>query len=100
MPRSFPCFVRRKNLEAMNRKFAATVAVLIVLLTSGAEELRAQLLPDVVLLKSGEKVEGRITEESGLSVTISTTTPTGKTGRMIARSEISGITRAPARTQI
>src|SRR5438270_8651800 len=82
----------------MNRKFAATVAVLIVLLTSGAEELRAQLLPDVILLKSGEKVEGRITEESGLSVTISTTTPTGKTGRMIARSEISGITRAPAVT--
>jgi hypothetical protein len=82
----------------MSRKFAATVAVLIVLLTSGAEELRAQLLPDVVLLKSGEKVEGRITEESGLSVTISTTTPTGKTDRMIARSEISGITRAPAMT--
>jgi hypothetical protein len=82
----------------MNRKFAATVAVLIVLLTSSAEELRAQLLPDVVLLKSGEKVEGRITEESGLSVRISTTTPTGKTDRMIARSEISGITRAPAMT--
>ena len=84
----------------MNRKFAATVAVLIVLLTSGAEELRAQLLPDVVLLNSGEKVEGRITEESGLSVTISTTTPTGKKDRMIARSEISGITRAPALTRM
>ena len=84
----------------MNRKFAATVAVLIVLLTSGAEELRAQLLPDVVLLKSGEKVEGQITEESDLSVTISTTTPTGKRDRMIARSEISGITRAPAMTRM
>ena len=84
----------------MNRKIAATVAVLIVLLTSGAEELRAQLLPDVVLLKSGEKVEGRITEESDLSVTISTTTPTGKRDRMIARSEISGITRAPAMTRM
>src|SRR5438874_857123 len=57
-----------KNLEAMNRKFAATVAVLIVFLTSGAEELRAQLLPDVVLLKSGEKVEGRITAESDLDL--------------------------------
>src|SRR2546421_2734012 len=89
-----------KNLEAMNRKFAATVAVLIVFLTSGAEELRAQLLPDVVLLKSGEKVEGRITEESDLSVTISTTTPTGKTDKIIARSEISGITRAPAITRM
>ena len=84
----------------MNRKFAATVAVLIVLLTSGAEELHAQFLPDVVLLKTGETVEGRITEESDLSVTISTTTPTGKRDRMIARSEISGITRAPAMTRM
>jgi hypothetical protein len=93
---AIPILRAGKNLEAMNRKFAATVAVLIVLLTSGA--VRAQLLPDVILLKSGEKVEGRITEESGLSVTISTTTPTGKTDRMVARSEISGITRAPAMT--
>jgi hypothetical protein len=81
----------------MNRTFAATVAVLIVFLRFGAEELRGQL-PDIVFLKSGEKVEGRITEESGLSVTISTTTPTAKTDRMIARSEISRISRAPAVT--
>src|SRR5207302_5173493 len=41
-----------------------------------------------------------ITDESGLSVTISTTTPTGKTDRIIAKSKISGITRAPAITRM
>ena len=61
----------------MNELFAA-VAALIALVVFGAPNARSQILADILVLKSGEKVEGRITEESEMSVTISTETPTGK----------------------
>lgn len=85
----------------MNKVFAA-VAVLIALIALGAQVVRSQILADALILNSGEKVEGRITAESDLSVTVSTDSSAGKVERMIPRSEISGITRseplAPAKT--
>jgi hypothetical protein len=85
----------------MNKLFAAA-AVMIAVVALGAQVARSQILADALILKSGEKVEGRITSESDLSVTISTDSSTGKAERMIPRSEISGITRseplAPAKT--
>ena len=69
------------------------VAALIALVLFGA---RSQILADILVLKSGEKVEGRITNESEMSVTISAETPTGQTGRMIPRAEISSLTRNEA----
>jgi hypothetical protein len=86
----------------MNSRFGAAVAALIALVVFGAQVARSQILADVLILKSGEKVEGRITAESDLSLTISTENSTGKAERMIPRSEISGVTRseplAPAKT--
>ena len=71
----------------MNELFAA-VAALIALVVFSAPIARSQILADVLTLNSGEKVDGRITAESDLSVTISTATSTGKPERMIPRSEI------------
>ncbi len=81
------------RFASMNSRFAAAVAVLILLAVFGARGARSQILADVLILKSGEKVEGRITSESDLSLMISTETATGKTERMIARSDILSITR-------
>lgn len=84
------------------KKLPVLVAVLIALVAFGAQVAPPQILADVLTLKSGERVEGRITAESDVSVTISTSTSTGKAERMIPRSEISGETRseplAPAKT--
>ena len=55
------------------------VAALIALVFFGARDARSQILADILVLKSGEKVEGRITNESEMSVTISAQTPTGQT---------------------
>lgn len=83
-------------------KLLAAVAPLIALVVFSAQIARSQILADVLTLNSGEKIEGRITAESDLSVTISTVTSTGKAERMIPRSEIVGETRseplAPAKT--
>ena len=54
---------------------------------------RCQILADIVILKSGEKVKGRITAESDMSVTISSETAMGKTERIIARSDVLEVTR-------
>jgi hypothetical protein len=86
-------YLQLMRFASMNSRFAAAVAVLIVLAVFGARVARSQILGDVLILKSGEKVEGRITTESEMSVVISTETATGKTERMIARSDISSITR-------
>ena len=75
-------------------KLSAAVAALIALVVFSAQVARSQILADVLTLKSGEKVDGRITAESDLSVTISTATSTGKAERMIPRSEILGETRS------
>ena len=86
----------------MNSRFGVAVAALIALVVFGARDARSQILADILVLKSGEKVEGRITNESEMSVTISAETPTGQTERMIPRAEISSLTRneplAPAKT--
>src|SRR6266516_362051 len=90
------------SFASMNSRFGVAVAALIALVVFGAQVARSQVLADVLILKSGEKVEVRITAESDLSLTISTEIPTGKAERMIPRSEISGVTRseplAPAKT--
>jgi len=76
------------------KKLFAAVVVLIALIVLDTQVGRSQILADVLTLKSGERVEGRITAESDLSVTISAETSTGNAERMISRSEISGITRS------
>jgi hypothetical protein len=50
-------------------KLSAAVAALIALVVFSAQVARSQILADVLTLKSGEKVDGRITAESDLSVT-------------------------------
>ena len=78
------------------------VAALIALALLDARDARSQILADILVLKTGEKVEGRITNESEMSVTISAEKPTGQTERMIPRAEISSLTRdeplAPTKT--
>ena len=90
------------RVALMNSRFRVAVAALIALVMFGARGARSQILADILVLKSGEKVEGRITNESEMSVTISAETPTGKAERMIPRPEISSLTRkeplASART--
>jgi hypothetical protein len=90
------------RIALMNSRFGVAVAALIAVVLFGARDARSQILADILVLKSGEKVEGRITNESEMSVTISAETPTGQTERMIPRVEISSLTRnealAPAKT--
>ena len=90
------------RVALMNSRTGVAVAALIALVLFGARDARSQILADILVLKSGEKVEGRITNESEMSVTISAETPTGQTERMIPRAEISSLTRneplAPAKT--
>ena len=87
------------RIALMNSTFRVAVAGLIALVVLDA---RSHVLADTIVLKSGEKVEGRITTESEMGVTISAETPMGKTERMIPRAEISSLTRneplAPAKT--
>jgi len=79
----------------MNPKFAAVVTALSALIVFSARLACSQIVADILILKSGRKVEGRITTESDISLTISTETATGKTERrMIARSDISSIERS------
>ena len=90
------------RVTLMNSAVGVVVAALIALVVFGARDARSQILADILVLKSGEKVEGRITNESEMSVTISAETATGQTDRMIPRAEISSLTRneplAPAKT--
>jgi hypothetical protein len=95
-------YLQLMRVALMNSRFGVAVAALIAVVLFGARDARSQILADILVLKSGEKVEGRITNESEMSVTISAETPTGQTERMIPRVEISSLTRnealAPAKT--
>ena len=90
------------RVSLINSRCRVTVGVLIALVMFGARSARPQILADILVLKSGEKVEGRITNESEMSVTISAETSTGNRERMIPRAEISSLTRkeplAPTKT--
>ncbi|HEY2422514.1 MAG TPA: hypothetical protein VGH55_00320 [Chthoniobacterales bacterium] len=95
-------YLQLMRVALMNSRFGVAVAALIAVVLFGPRDARSQILADILVLKSGEKVEGRITNESEMSVTISAETPTGQTERMIPRVEISSLTRnealAPAKT--
>ena len=82
----------------MNSRFGVAVAALIALVVFGARGARSQILSDILVLKSGEKVEGRITNESEMSVTISGETLTEKTERMITTTSCSWRMRASSST--
>ncbi len=56
------------RVELMNSGFGAAVAALIALVVFGGRDARSQILADMLVLKSGEKVEGRMTNESEMSV--------------------------------
>jgi hypothetical protein len=86
------------RVTIINSGFGVAVALIALVVL----DARSHVLADILVLKSGEQVEGRIINESEMSVTISAETPKGKTDRMIPRAEVSSLTRkeplAPAKT--
>src|SRR5438552_15197013 len=56
---------------SMNVRLAAVTTILVHLLGPVRFVIGEQFFPDVITTKSGEKIEGRITAESGDSVTVS-----------------------------
>jgi hypothetical protein len=83
----------------MNVRLAAVTTILVLLLAPIRFVIGEQFFPDVITTKSGEKIEGRITAESGESVTVSIETSTGRSDRLISKSEIDHILRgAPGET--
>ena len=79
-------------------RLAAVTTILVLLLGSIRFVISEQFFPDVITTKSGEKIEGRITAESGESVTVSIETSTGRSDRVIPKSDINHILRAPGET--
>jgi hypothetical protein len=82
----------------MNVRLAAVIRILVLLLASIRFVTSEQFFPDVITTKSGEKIEGRITAESGESVTVSIETSTGRRDRVISKSDIDHILRGPGET--
>jgi hypothetical protein len=82
----------------MNVRLAAVTTILLLLLGSIPFVMCEQFFPDVITTKSGEKVEGSITSESSESVTVSIETSTGRRDRVISKSDIDHILRAPGET--
>lgn len=82
----------------MNVRLAAVTTIPVLLLGSIRFVICEQFFPDVITTKSGEKIEGRITAESGESVTVSIETSTGRRDRVIEKSDIDHILRAPGET--
>jgi TPR repeat len=78
------------NNRRMARTKTHTTTCLWVICTLFVEV--CVLSADTIVLKSGETLKGQITSESGLSVTISTETSTGKADKTIAKMEIVGMT--------
>ena len=79
-------------------RLAAITTILVLLLGSTRFVVCEQFFPDVITTKSGERIEGRITAESGESVTVSIETSTGRSDRVIPKSDIDHILRAPSET--
>ena len=84
--------------DAMNMRLAAVTTILMLLLGSTRLGICEQFFPDVLTTKSGERIEGRITAESDESVTVSIETSTGHRDRVISKSDIDHILRAPGET--
>jgi hypothetical protein len=82
----------------MNVRLAAVTKILVLLLGSIRFAICEQFFPDVITTKSGERIEGHITAESGESVTVSIDTSTGHSDRVIPKSDIDHILRAPGET--
>ena len=68
----------------MNVRLAAVTTILVLLLGPIRFVTGEQFFPDVITTKSGEKIEGRITAESGESVTVSIETSTSRRDRVIS----------------
>jgi hypothetical protein len=64
----------RDSIDLMNVRLAKCTPVLVLFFISSIAFSDSSLFADTILLKSGEKTEGRILRESQLSVTISTGT--------------------------
>ena len=77
----------------MNVRLAAVTAILALLLGSIRFVISEQFFPDAIITKSGETIEGRITAESGESVTVFIETSTGHSDRVISKSDIDHIFR-------
>jgi hypothetical protein len=77
----------------MNVRLAAVTTILVLLLGPIRFVIGEQFFPDVITTKSGEKIEGRITAESGESVTVSIETSTSRRDRVISKSDIDHILR-------
>ena len=77
----------------MNVRLAAVTTILVLLLGPIRFVIGEQSFPDVITTKSGEKIEGRITAESGESMTVSIETSTSRRDRVISKSDIDHILR-------
>src|SRR5215468_10594612 len=82
----------------MNIRLAAVTTILVLLLGSIRFVICEQFFPDAITTKSGETIEGRIRAESDESVTVSIETSTGHSDRVISKSDIDHILRAPGET--
>ena len=80
------------------RCLAVVSTILVLFLGSTRFVICEQFFPDVITTKSGEKIEGRITAESGESVTVSVETSTVRRDRVLSKSDIDRILRAPGET--
>src|SRR5215471_16713886 len=85
--------VRSSDRASGNVRLAAITTILVLLLGSTRFVVCEQFFPDVITTKSGERIEGRITAESGESVTVSIETSTGRSDRVISKSDIDHIFR-------
>jgi|SRR5215813_5297299 len=87
-----------RHQASMNIRLAAVTTILVLLLGSIRFVICEQFFPDAITTKSGETIEGRIRAESDESVTVSIETSTGHSDRVISKSDIDHIVRAPGET--
>jgi hypothetical protein len=80
------------------RCLAVFAVILVLLLGSPRFVVSEQLFPDVITTKSGEKIEGRITAESGDSVKVSIETSNGHRDTVLSKSDIDHILRGSGGT--
>ena len=86
------------KMPRLVRCLGVVATILVLFLGSTRVVICEQFFPGVITTKSGEKIEGRITVESGESVTVSIETSTRPRDRVISKSDIDHILRGSGRT--
>src|SRR5262249_20333532 len=88
-----PAAPLQRHQASMNIRLATVTTILVLFLGSIRFVICEQFFPDAITTKSGETIEGRITAESGGSVTVSIETSAGHSDRVISKSDIDHIFR-------